>query len=173
MRALHLKWLERSLFGAGFRGRTPPSLASCRPPRPEPLNRRSRSANADWLKRLTEVGLLERYPDREPGRRARHEYVLTPAGGALQPALVVLTQWGDAHPGGAHPGPSAARSAIAGPREIGQTLSHDRLSRHAARAPPRLAPSSGSHRQGICLVGRIQFRHAGHEGHPPGRLGAG
>lgn len=57
------------------------------------------------LKMLTEARLLERQPYREPGKRARQEYVLTPAGRALQPALVALTQWGDAYLGGGMPGP--------------------------------------------------------------------
>ena len=57
------------------------------------------------LKKLTEAGLMARRPYREPGKRERHEYVLTPAGRALQPALVSLTQWGDSHLAGGAPGP--------------------------------------------------------------------
>lgn len=48
------------------------------------------------LKRLTEAGLLEKCAYREPGKRARAEYVLTEKGAALRPVLIMLTQWGDA-----------------------------------------------------------------------------
>ena len=48
------------------------------------------------LKKLAQAGILDRVPYREPGKRARNEYVLTEKGRALQPALVMLTQWGDA-----------------------------------------------------------------------------
>jgi DNA-binding HxlR family transcriptional regulator len=56
------------------------------------------------LRELVETGLLARHPYREPGQRTRQEYVLTPMGRDLFPALVALMQWGDRHladPGGA------------------------------------------------------------------------
>ncbi|MEL6324608.1 MAG: helix-turn-helix domain-containing protein [Pseudomonadota bacterium] len=54
-----------------------------------------RTVLSDRLKALTESGLLEKVPYREPGKRARHEYVLTEMGGGLRPILIALTQWGD------------------------------------------------------------------------------
>jgi len=50
---------------------------------------------------LLDEGLVERRPYREAGRRARADYHLTPAGRDLQPVLVALLQWGDAHRAGA------------------------------------------------------------------------
>ncbi|MEM7767952.1 MAG: helix-turn-helix domain-containing protein [Pseudomonadota bacterium] len=57
------------------------------------------------LKKLDQAGILDRKPYREPGRRTRYEYVLTEKGRALQPVLVMLTQWGDAHVGNGTPPP--------------------------------------------------------------------
>lgn len=48
------------------------------------------------LKALEAAGLIARQPYREPGKRVRSEYVLTDKGAALQPALIALTEWGDA-----------------------------------------------------------------------------
>ncbi|MCM0676052.1 helix-turn-helix transcriptional regulator [Micromonospora phytophila] len=48
------------------------------------------------LRQLVADGLLERRPYREPGRRTRDEYHLTPKGAALLPVLTALRQWGDA-----------------------------------------------------------------------------
>jgi DNA-binding HxlR family transcriptional regulator len=47
------------------------------------------------LKELVAEGLLAKRPYREPGQRAREEYVLTEKGVDLLPALVALMQWGD------------------------------------------------------------------------------
>src|SRR3954447_4500706 len=49
------------------------------------------------LRELVDAGLLERRPYREPGRRTRHEYVLTDMGRDLAPAALALMQWGDRH----------------------------------------------------------------------------
>jgi len=53
----------------------------------------SRPVLAGRLKRLVEAGILERrrYQDHPP----RDDYVLTPAGLELSPALVALIRWGD------------------------------------------------------------------------------
>ncbi|MEO0983487.1 MAG: helix-turn-helix domain-containing protein [Pseudomonadota bacterium] len=48
------------------------------------------------LKKLTDAGVLKKTPYQKPGSRTRYEYVLTKSGAALQPALIALTQWGDA-----------------------------------------------------------------------------
>ncbi|WP_349263608.1 helix-turn-helix domain-containing protein [Actinocrinis sp.] len=49
------------------------------------------------LRELVDAGLLERRPYQEPGKRTRHEYVLTDAGADLLPVLLALWQWGDQH----------------------------------------------------------------------------
>jgi DNA-binding HxlR family transcriptional regulator len=53
---------------------------------------------SDRLRRLVDEGVLARSEYREPGRRARHEYRLTEAGGELQTVLLALMEWGDRHP---------------------------------------------------------------------------
>ncbi len=52
---------------------------------------------ADRLRTLVGAGVLAAQPYREPGRRARNEYVVTPRGWELQPVVVGLLQWGDRH----------------------------------------------------------------------------
>jgi DNA-binding HxlR family transcriptional regulator len=49
------------------------------------------------LKQLENAGVIQRSPYREPGRRVRDEYHLTPAGEELLPVFLALMQWGDAH----------------------------------------------------------------------------
>lgn len=49
------------------------------------------------LRDLVRAGILEKRPYQEPGQRARHEYVLTPAGEDLMPALFALLQWANRH----------------------------------------------------------------------------
>jgi len=46
------------------------------------------------LRELTEAGLLERHPYRDPGQRTRHEYRLTTKGRDLLPAVLSLFEWG-------------------------------------------------------------------------------
>jgi DNA-binding HxlR family transcriptional regulator len=62
------------------------------------------AAASTRLKELVAAGILAREPYREPGRRTRHEYVLTESGRELFPLLVGLLRWGDRHaaavPGG-------------------------------------------------------------------------
>ena len=55
------------------------------------------------LKRLTDVGILQRVSYKEPGKRARPEYLLTEMGASLQPILIGLTQWGDRWVGNSDP----------------------------------------------------------------------
>jgi len=55
----------------------------------------SESVAAARLKELTEAGLLERRPYREPGTRTRYDYHLTEAGADFFPVLAALMQWGD------------------------------------------------------------------------------
>ena len=47
------------------------------------------------LKELTDVGIFEKVPYREPGQRERFEYRMTPMGRDLLPVVVGLMQWGD------------------------------------------------------------------------------
>ena len=57
------------------------------------------------LRELTDAGLFEKVPYREPGQRTRYEYRLTRMGVDLAPAVVGLYQWGGAYlsPGGQPP----------------------------------------------------------------------
>lgn len=57
----------------------------------------SRSVLTKRLSTLVEQGILERRPYQEPGDRARHEYRLTPPGWQLQPVLISMMGFGDAH----------------------------------------------------------------------------
>jgi DNA-binding HxlR family transcriptional regulator len=47
------------------------------------------------LRELTEEGLLEKVPYREPGQRTRYGYQLTEKGTALLPVLVAMVDWSD------------------------------------------------------------------------------
>ncbi|MRH86479.1 winged helix DNA-binding protein [Nocardia sp. SYP-A9097] len=53
------------------------------------------AAASSALRKLTEAGLLQKRPYQEEGKRTRHEYVLTPMGLGLLPAVLALWQWGD------------------------------------------------------------------------------
>lgn len=55
----------------------------------------SEPAVAARLRELCAEGLLERFPYREPGQRARSGYRLTEKGGELLPVLVAMMRWGD------------------------------------------------------------------------------
>ena len=55
---------------------------------------------SERLRRLIDEGVLRRTEYREPGQRARHEYLLTETGLDLQTVLVALMEWGDRHPAG-------------------------------------------------------------------------
>ena len=49
------------------------------------------------LRELVHAGILDKQPYQTPGQRSRHEYVLTPAGQDLMPALFALFQWANRH----------------------------------------------------------------------------
>lgn len=49
------------------------------------------------IKQLEAAQIVTRVPYREPGKRARDEYRLTPAGQDLLPVFLSLVQWGDKH----------------------------------------------------------------------------
>ena len=55
----------------------------------------SEPAVAARLRELNQEGLLEKFPYREPGQRARSGYRLTEKGGELLPVLVAMMRWGD------------------------------------------------------------------------------
>jgi DNA-binding HxlR family transcriptional regulator len=76
-----------------------------------------RTVLADRLKKLTAAGLLARRDYREPGRRARPEYWLTPKGAELRLPFLALTRWSDLWLAGGEPPPVAMRS-----RATGETL---------------------------------------------------
>jgi DNA-binding HxlR family transcriptional regulator len=63
------------------------------------------AVTATRLRELTEAGVLERQPYREPGQRTRHEYRLTRMGRDLAPVILALYQWGGRYlsPDGAPP----------------------------------------------------------------------
>lgn len=50
---------------------------------------------AGRLKSLVAEGILDKQPYQPPGQRTRYEYVLTPKGRDLLPAVLALWQWGD------------------------------------------------------------------------------
>lgn len=52
---------------------------------------------ASRLKQLVDLGILTKSRYAETGRRPRDEYLLTPDGLDLAPAVVALMQWGDNH----------------------------------------------------------------------------
>ena len=57
------------------------------------------------LKELTDIGLFVKQPYREPGKRSRHEYLLTEKGRDLVPVVFALMQWGNKHLQGEDGGP--------------------------------------------------------------------
>jgi DNA-binding HxlR family transcriptional regulator len=64
----------------------------------------ARNILTERLNSLTEAGVMQRVPYREPGQRERHEYRLTEKGLDLLPAVIALMRWGDrweADPAGA------------------------------------------------------------------------
>ncbi len=54
-----------------------------------------RNLLAERLRKLVEQGILSTESYREPGTRSRHQYVITPKGLDLLPAVLGLMQWGD------------------------------------------------------------------------------
>src|SRR6201997_963831 len=58
----------------------------------------TRHVLADRLKKLVRLGVLRRVPYQD--RPRRYEYRLTPKGLDLQPVLLALVRWGDAHMAG-------------------------------------------------------------------------
>lgn len=57
----------------------------------------SETVAAARLRELTDAGVLDRRPYREPGQRTRHEYVLTDMGRDLMPVVLGLFEWGGRH----------------------------------------------------------------------------
>ena len=91
----------------------------------------TRAAAAARLNELVDAGLLTRRPYREPGQRARDEYVLTPAGVDFMPVVWAMFEWGRRHL------PTRSRC---GWRT--RTAAPKRLSRSAARRATRCPPTS-------------------------------
>ncbi|WP_328355270.1 helix-turn-helix transcriptional regulator [Mycobacterium sp. NBC_00419] len=59
----------------------------------------TKAATSARLTELVDAGLLTRRPYREPGQRARDEYVLTEAGTDLMPVVWAMFEWGRRHLG--------------------------------------------------------------------------
>ncbi|MDY6995040.1 MAG: helix-turn-helix domain-containing protein [Actinomycetota bacterium] len=59
----------------------------------------TKAATSARLSELVEAGLLAKRPYREPGQRARDEYVLTEAGTELMPVVWAMFEWGRKHLG--------------------------------------------------------------------------
>ncbi|RDH75094.1 transcriptional regulator [Mycolicibacterium moriokaense] len=57
----------------------------------------TRAATSARLNELVDAGLLTRRPYREPGQRARDEYVLTPSGVEFMPVVWAMFEWGRKH----------------------------------------------------------------------------
>ena len=57
----------------------------------------TRAAASARLNELVNAGLLTRRPYREPGQRARDEYVLTPSGAEFMPVVWAMFDWGQRH----------------------------------------------------------------------------
>ncbi|MFG1927337.1 winged helix-turn-helix transcriptional regulator [Cryptosporangium sp. NPDC048952] len=99
---------------------------------------------ATRLKELVAAGIFAKRPYREPGQRTRYEYVLTPMGEDLLPALLALMRWGDRYLQPDGEGPLAVVTDSGDPIEIGADVRADELlvrvnrrRSEAARRPPR------------------------------------
>ncbi len=57
----------------------------------------TKAATSARLSELVEAGLLTKRPYREPGQRARDEYVLTEAGTDFMPVIWAMFEWGRKH----------------------------------------------------------------------------
>lgn len=55
----------------------------------------ARNVLSQRLASLVSIGVLDKVPYREPGKRQRHEYRLTERGENLLPILLALMDWGD------------------------------------------------------------------------------
>lgn len=67
------------------------------------------AVTASRLRELTDEGLFDRRPYKEPGQRTRYEYVLTEKGRDLLPAVLALMQWGDKYLQGTRGAPIGMR----------------------------------------------------------------
>jgi DNA-binding HxlR family transcriptional regulator len=100
-----------------------------------------RTVLADRLKRLTAAGLLARRDYREPGRRARPEYWLTPMSAALRLPFLALTEWSDQWLESAGPPPLAYCARATG--ELLRIALVDRRGREVAAAEQQLTLAAG------------------------------
>lgn len=69
---------------------------------------------ADRLRKLVEADVLRTEPYREPGKRSRNQYRLTPKGRDLLPVLLSLLQWGDEYYAGPAGPPLVVRERASG-----------------------------------------------------------
>lgn len=92
---------------------------------------------------LLDEGLVEKRPYRPEGERARHEYVLTPAGRDLRTVMVALMDWGDEHRPGAGGPPMSLRHRDCG-AEIHAHLACDAGHEIDAATRAELVPLAGA-----------------------------
>ena len=57
----------------------------------------TKAAASARLNELVDAGLMTKRPYREPGQRAREEYVLTPSGVDFMPVVWAMFEWGRKH----------------------------------------------------------------------------
>jgi DNA-binding HxlR family transcriptional regulator len=57
----------------------------------------TKAAVSARLSELVDAGLLQRRPYREPGQRARDEYIVTESGADFMPVVWAMLQWGQRH----------------------------------------------------------------------------
>jgi DNA-binding HxlR family transcriptional regulator len=57
----------------------------------------TKAAASARLNELVDAGLMRKQPYREPGQRAREEYVLTPSGVEFMPVVWAMFEWGRKH----------------------------------------------------------------------------
>lgn len=96
---------------------------------------------------LTDAGLVERVPYREPGRRERHEYRLTAAGRDLRGVILAMLAWGDTHLAGEDGPPVQVEHAGCGaPVRVEVRCAEGHLVEPGTRL--RWVPGPGSRRAG-------------------------
>lgn len=74
----------------------------------------ARNVLSQRLTGLVAIGILDKVPYREPGKRVRHEYHLTERGENLLPILLALMDWGDRYLTGEDGAPLLAEHADCG-----------------------------------------------------------
>ena len=98
----------------------------------------TRHVLADRLRKLVRLGVLRRVPYQN--KPARYEYRLTPKGLDLQPVLLALVRWGDAHMAGERGRPVSDRTVgavVEAGRGARPEIERDDALAERVRAPER------------------------------------